>query len=262
MAIAALAADNFVDDETNTLSSSGAILLAQPVLLRNPHVGKKWRDNATSTWVQIDLGTAELVDTVMLAGVSGVDPAFRVKLSSVDPTLGNLHDSGSITGIPHFDPDYGLFVYLLTTPVNARYIRVDISESGVSYIEAGRMYVGARDTFETNFQAPWVRTPVRSSVDTVGIGGQTYVDLRSGHWMTTAPFEFLTAAEAFGFIEDISVAIVNTGHKDMLWINDPDSLNLSRDCTWGYLEKDPAVTQNLYIIPPRYRIEFSIRERK
>lgn len=262
MAIAALASDNFVDDETNTLSSSGAIVLAQPTVLRNPHVGKKWRDNATSTWVLLDLGTSELVDTVMLAGVSGVNPTFRVKFSSLDPTLGNLHDSGAITGVPYFDPDYGLFVYLLSAPVNARYIRVDISESGVSYIEAGRMYVGARDTFEINFQTPWTRSPVRSSVNTVGVGGQTYVDLRSGYWTTTAPFEFLTADEAFSFIEDISVAIVNTGHKDMLWIKDPASSNLSRDCTWGYLDKDPAVSQNLYIIPPRYRIEFSIRERK
>jgi hypothetical protein len=246
---------------TSTLSASGAILLAQPTLLRNPHVGKKWRDNATATWVGLALVTAAPIDTIMLAGVSGENPNFRVRLSAVSLGAGELGDSGSISGIPYFDPDYGRFIYLLSTPVSAKYIRIDISESGVDYIEAGRWFVGPRDEFDTNMQAPWTRTSVRGSVDVIGVGGQTYTDLRTGYRMINATFEFLTEDEAYGFVEDIALAIVNTGHKDMLWIKDPDSDNLSRDCEWGYPSDNLQISQNIYIIPPLYKVDVAIRQR-
>ncbi len=261
MANAAIAWNNYVDVTSSTISASGAILLAQPTLLRNPHVGKKWRDNVTATWVGLDLGAATPIDTIMLAGVSGENPAFRVRLSAASLGAGELGDSGSISGIPYFDPDYGRFVYLLTTPVSARYIRVDISESGVDYIEAGRWFVGPRNQFATNMQSPWTRTSVRSSVDVIGVGGQTYVDLRTGYRMVNATFEFLTEAEAYGFVEDIALAIVNTGHKDMLWIKDPSSSNLSRDCEWGYPSESLQISQNIYIIPALYKVDVVIRQR-
>ncbi len=261
MSNAAIAWDNYVDTTGTTISASGAVLLAQPTLLRNPHVGKKWRHNATSTWLLLDIGQLAPIDTIMLAGVSGEDPEFRVKLSTVDPTAGNVHDSAAVTGTPYFDPDYGMFVYLLDSPVSARYVRIDISESGVDYIEAGRWFVGPRDTFDVNYQTPWTRTAERGSVDTVGVGGQLYVDRRTGHWLTSATFEFLTEAEAFGFIEDISVSIVNLGHKDFLWILDPESDNLSRDCIWGYPSDNLQVSQNIYIIPPVYKVDVAIRQR-
>jgi hypothetical protein len=261
MANAAIAWFNYVDSVGITLSASGSVLLAPPTVLRNPHVGKKWRDNAASTWIAIDMGASFSISTIMLAGVSGGNPLFRVRLSNVSTSGVELHDSGTISGVPYFDSDYGMFVYLLSTPITARYVRVDISEVGVSYIEAGRWFVGPRDQFTINMQTPWTRTPIRGSVDVIGVGGQTYVDLRSGYWQTHASFEFLTEAEAYGFVEDISNAIINTGHRDLLWIKDPSSTNLSRDCIWGYPSENLEISQNIYIIPALYKVDVTVRQR-
>lgn len=267
MANAAAAFDNLIDLDTTVVSASNWLLQAPPTNLVNPHVGKKWRDNATSTFILVETAVPNLIDTVMLAGIStnieDIDPTFRVRLSTVDTTgaAGDAHDSGSVTGVPYFDANYGMLVYLLSVPVSATYIRVDIAQTGVDYIEAGRMFVGVRQAYETNFQAPWTRTPVRSSVNAVGIGGQTFVDPRRGYWQVAARFEFLTETEREGFVEDIANAVVINGHLDLLWIRDTASNNLSRDAVWGYLANDLTVTQNLYIDPALFGAEFTIRQR-
>ena len=148
-------------------------------------------------------------------------------------------------------------------PLSARYVRIDQSEAGVDYTEWGRLFVGLRNAFGINLQTPWRRTPVRGSIDTMGLNSSTFVDLRQGYWRVNAPFQFLSEAEREGFLEEIGVAVVNNGHQDMLWIMDPDSDNLSRDCEWGYIDGDgPTLTQDNYIVPPVYSAEFAIRQRR
>jgi hypothetical protein len=262
MANAAIAFENLADDATITASDFAGE--SDPSLLvTSPHVGVKWRDNSSLTWLVADLGAVMLIDTVMLAGLSGVSPTLRVRLSITDPTgaAGEVSDSGSISGLPYFDDQYGLFVYLLTTPLSARYVRIDISEGGVDYIEAGRLFIGEREAFSINFQAPWQRIAVRSSSETIGVGGQTFVDLRVGHWETRATFSFLTVAEREGFLEAVGTAIVNEGHLDMLWMMDPDTSNLSRDSIWGYPVADLEMSADQYLVPPVYNVTFNIRQR-
>jgi hypothetical protein len=267
LANSAVAFSNLVDLLDTEIEANNWVLQAPPTNLVNPHVGKKWRDNATSTFVLASTSASNSIDTIMLAGVAGTvvgaNPTFRVRLSTADPSgaAGNAHDSGSIIGTPYFNADYGLFVYLLNAPVSARYTRVDITLGLTDYIEAGRMFVGLRNSFGINFQTPWTRTPVRSSVSVVGLGGQTFVDPRRGYWQIGAHFDFLSVAEREGFIEDIANAIVIDGHLDMLWIKDTASANLSRDCIWGYLASDLNTTQNIYIEPAVFSAEFNIRQR-
>ncbi len=263
MANAAVAFTNLVDADAASISAQDYVLLAPPARLANEQVGVKWRDNHTTSYILADLGSLKSIDTVMLAGVNGLVPTFRVRLSSADATgvAGDIYDSTVVTGLPYFDPDYGLFVLLKSTPGTAQFVRIDIVSTGVDYIEAGRLFVGLRNAFETNFQAPWTRTPVRGSVDVFSIGGATFTDLRRGHWVVSSSFSFLSVAEREGFVEDIATAIVTTGHTDMLWIKDTASSNLSRDSVWGYLATDLAVTQSQYREPAIYSVEFQVRER-
>lgn len=259
----AVGIDNLADAPETVIAASDWVAAAVPAKLVNPHVGVKWRANDTSAYILIDLGSSLLIDTVMLAGLSGIDPDLRVRLSSVDATgaAGDVADSGTISGLPYFDPDYGLFVYLLLTSLSARYIRIDIAEAGVDYIEAGRLFLGERETFGVGMQAPWSRTAVRGSVSTFGTLGATFVDLRQGYWRESARFDFISEAEREDFIEDIGIAIVNDGHLDMLWIKDTESTNLSRDCRWGYIDGEFTVSQDLYMVPPVFSVEFPVRQR-
>jgi hypothetical protein len=257
---AALGLSNYIDLTTTVLTANAALATAPVTYLQNPHVGKKWRDNAVATFVSADLASARSIDAVMLAGVSGTNPAFIVKLGTTSGAS-DVFTSGSVSGLPYYDPDYQLFVYLLTAPLSARFVRVDISEAAVPYIEAGRWFVGLRNTFITNYQPTWTRNVVRNSQDVIGVGGQTYVDLRAGYTRQQAQFDFAEETEREGFIDDIFTAIKNQGHKDMLWVMNPDSTNLSRDCIWGYIDGDLSTAQSLVTVPAFFSVSFAMRQR-
>ena len=202
MSNAAIVSVNFVDATATVLSALGALSSAPVTNLTNPHVGKKWRHVAASSWILADFGSLKSIDTTMLAGVAGPPtPSFRVRYSTADATgaAGDAHDSGVISGLPYFDSNYQRFVYPNANAVSARYARIDISNIGspdvTQYVEAGRWSVGDRDVLTTNFAAGWQRSIVRGSVDAFGVGGQTFVDLRRGHETTQVQFQFLTETE-------------------------------------------------------------------
>lgn len=261
MITAAVAWDNLADE--GSVSVSDFITRAPGANLQNPQVGTKWRINAASTYIVVDLLSSQSVDTIMLAGLSGEDPDFRVRLSSLDTSgaAGDVADSGTISGVPYFDPNYGMFVFLLSALLSARYVRIDISEAAVEYIEAGRIFVGSRDTFENGQQTPWVRGAIKGSVYTPGVSGQTFVDLRPGYWRVQATFGFATEDERNGFVEAMSLITINFGHLDFLFIKDIESDNLARDSVWGYVDGDITSTQDLYIIPPLYAVQLPVRQR-
>jgi hypothetical protein len=200
-------------------------------------------------------------------GMSGSSPTLRFRLSTVDATgaAGNVYDSGSLSGaglLPYFDARYDKFIYLSAAPVSARYLRIDMTEVGVTYQEAGRAFAGLRKTFGINYQLPWARTPVRKSVYTRGVGGATFIDRRKGTWRQNAQFGFISETERTGFLEDMAVLSVNSGHLDFLLIQDQASANLARDCIWGFLVDDEQpVTQDLYTVPPLYSVEFHVEDR-
>lgn len=262
---AALVITNLVDATATVLSASNAVVGGPPSNLREEHVGRKWRDNAATTFVLADLGSLQTIDTVALLGVSslGSSFSFQLRLSSVDATgaAGDIFNSGALTTSQYFSANYQTFGFLMTTPGNARYVRIDISQPTAPYIEAGRWLIGLRQEFSTNFQTPWTRSARRNSVDAIGVGGQTFVDRRPGYWLIDAQFGFLTESERDALIETIGIAVVNSGHKDILWINDTASVEYSRDFVWGYVDGELRLTQNIYIIPPLYGVDFSIRQR-
>lgn len=252
---------NLADKTTSTVSVSASTALNGASKLTNPHVGNKWQVNDDEGYVQIDLGSSTSLSCVMLAGVTGTDPDFRVRGSANSDMSSATFDSGTISGTPYFDPNYGLFVYRRAA-ASVRYVRIDIAETGVSLIAAGRVGVFLLDAFSINFQAPWTRTAMRGSVAQPGVGGQTFIDLRRGHWQQRAQFGFISEAARNGFLETLAVATVNEGHRDILWVPDPDSTNLSRDCLWGYVEGDITLTYDKYTDDNQYAAEFVIRQRR
>lgn len=260
---AAVAFTNLLDDAD--VSASGSNALTPPSNVQDEQVGTKWSVNSSTAYLLFDCRGDVEFDTIMFDGVTGTDPVFQLRLSSVDASgaAGDVDDTGSIQGLPYFDPNYGKFVYLYATPLTARYVRLDQSEGGVARTAAGRAFGGMRETFGLNFQAPWTRTPIRRSTYTEGEAGGSYIDRRRGLWKINASFGFLSETDRTGFLEQMAVRVVNEGHLDFLWINDVDSTNLSRDCIWGFQEpSEQPVTQNLYTVPPVFNVEFPVRQRR
>lgn len=261
MANAEIGVTNLADASTSTVSVSGSTALNGASKLINPHVANKWQINADTGYVQIDLASSTALTNAMLAGVTGSNPSFRVRGGPNSDMSSPTFDSGTISGTPYFDPNYGLFVYRRAS-ASVRYVRIDVSETGVSSIAAGRVGLFALDAFTINFQTPWARSAMRGSVATPGVGGQTFIDLRRGYWSQRAQFGFITEAERTGFLERLGVAIVNEGHRDILWVPNPDSTNLSRDCLWGYVDSDITLTYDKYNVDYPYAAEFMIRQRR
>jgi hypothetical protein len=260
---AAVAFNNLADLSTSTISAQGFITTAPPSLLTNPHVGKKWRHNATSSYIIADLGAAQAIDTVMLAGLNLTAPTVRLRLSTADSsgTAGDIYDSGSFATTTQFlDPNSGLLIFFPTAG-SARYVRIDLAQAAVSYIEAGRIFIGVRETFTNGLQTPWSRMFARRSNDVIGVGGQTFVDLRQGFRRIQFSFEFIQEDERLDFLETLSASIVNLGHLDALWIKDTVSTAMSIDSIWGYVDGDIQLTQNIYIVPPVYGAAFAVRQR-
>ena len=222
MGNAAFAYDNLADADATTITASDALALAPASRLTDPHVARTWRVNDDEATLTIDLGSSvsfaadEL--TIMLAGINlTTDGTTRVRVSNTDPTgvLGEQYDSGSATG--RVNERYGYLIALVTAAVTARYILINLSETGLSYIEAGRLFIGERNEVAINFDLGWSRQAMRRSRDTDGVDGQTFVDLRRGYWAVDATFAWLSETERNGFVEDIEATIVNDGHIDMLF---------------------------------------------
>lgn len=254
----ALAWVNLAD--AGTITASAQLTLAPVSRLQNKHVMRKTRANEASVSYTCDLGSLQSIDTIALMGLSGSSPAIRVRISTVDTSgaAGDAYDSGSLAGA--WDSDYLPFVYLLLAAVIGRYVRIDISENGVAYIESGRLFIGVRQTFEINFKPGWSRVVVDPSVRTVGRSGQTFDDLRDKYRMLELTVEWATEDERWDIIEAIDLALGQTG--DVLVITNPDSSNLSRDCIWGYQDSvNPVIEPVIVSGGSRFSRAFNIRER-
>ncbi len=258
MANLALGWENLAD--SGTLSASGSVTLAPVSRLLNKHVSRKWRVNASNAYIICDLGALVEVDTVALMGMVGDSPTLQVRISTADTSgaSGDAYNSGSLIGA--WDSNYLPFVQLIAVPVTGRYVRIDISEGGVGFIEAGRIFVGVRVPFEVNYQAGWERTWHDPSVRTIGRSGLTFDDLRNKYRGLNLTFELMPEDDRWDITEAVDLALGTTG--DMLVITDTASTNPSRDSLWGYIEEsDPVIEPVIVADGPRFRRTYRLRER-
>lgn len=257
MANAAIAYRNLADDGTVSASTAEP---AMPVSrLQNEHVGKRWRSTAEPGYVILDLGSSMSIDTIALLGMTAAAGAScQVRASASDATVtGSLSfDSGSLSdGGAYFDTDYGALVYIRSSPVSTRYVRIDITDTPASYVEAGRLFVGLREAFTYNFAPGAGVTWADRSRKTISAGGQTLIFPDNKVRSVDLNFEWVTAAQREGLIE--SIDRINGQSIDVLMILDTDSDSLPRDTIFGLIS---APAPNLYspiadIFSRAYRIE-------
>lgn len=232
--------------DTAGISASSFAQLTPPTLLQNPHVARKWRAPAGDTaHLTIDLLGARLLDCVALMGLNLTAAGLtRIRASLLDTSAvdGAVYDSdpsGQIAG--RVSSRYPALIHLLPTTVTARYLRIDLSEPGAAYVEAGRLFAGATEQFAFNFAYGWNRGWTDRSRTTESRGGQTYVDRDNSYRTLDLTFETLSPGQRYGLVEDIDQ--FNGKHTDVLIITDPTSDALGRDSIWGLLEDVTPVSQ-------------------
>lgn len=241
MANAAVAYTNLADSATITASSF--LTLAPPSRLQNRHVKRKWYGkNGTTEYLTIDHGSSVSIDTVMLAGLNLTAAGLtRIRISDTDTTgqTGEIYDSSSAAG--RVDPNYGYLIILIGAAVSGRYMRIDLSDTGLTRIGAGRLFTGVRTAVGINYSPGAARAWVDPTIKVPGTWGQTFVDSRDKYRTMDVSFEWLTEAEKNGFVESIDLTHGESG--DFLFVSDTASTNLGRDSIWGFIDGNTPVIQ-------------------
>jgi hypothetical protein len=256
---AALAWVNLFDSAAVTASSAAASTPASN--LQVAHVAKKWRgtggttDNFTATW------TAD--QTADTFGVFGLGSTFlatgtvRLQLTSNGGGAGDVYDSTAQAGI--VDPLYGYAIHLLTSKT-FRSAKWTFAQAGASYIEAGRAFAGLRTQATYNFAPGASRKWVDLSKVTQSKGGQDYIDRAAPGMFREwdVKFDWVDATQRNSLWEALDIA--NGIHTDLLFISDPTSTNLGRDCVWGRMTEIDPVTMP-FTGTDLFARQFRIKER-
>lgn len=248
---AAVVYQNLADAGTVTAGSS--ILRAQPATVQNEHVGRRWRSLSATSHLLFDLGSGVSIDTIAMIGLTA--STIRVRASNTDSTAesGDLYDSGTVS----VDQGYRQTVCALSTPVTARYVRVDLVHSTLDYVECGRAVIGLRSAFARNFGYGWGRTFADPSQRTQTRGGQTQIVAETPYRVLELSFDFMSEADRTGLVETMDR--VNALQADVLWLTDPDSANLARDTVWGLMTEATPVNQPFF---DEYSKTYRIEERR
>lgn len=249
---ACIAYDNLFDSAMVTASSQQ--LLAPATNLQVAHIAKRWRsEEANTASVVADFLSSVSIDTLGVFGltVSSIGTT-RLRLSTADSSglAGDAYDSAAVA----VDTNYNQAIALLSAPVTARYLRLDVADSGADFVEAGRILATLRTQFSRNFGWSWQRQRVDRSIQTKTRGGQTLI-WRDGSYRTLdVTFNFVDPADTYGIVETIDR--LNGIKDDILFVIDPTSTNLARDCIWGLVSTiTPVVNPNFDIYSKQYKIE-------
>jgi len=237
-----------VDDEVATLPASN---------LQDQQIVKIWRNTQTSAQIDVDFGQQRIVDFMALIrhNISQTG-TIRWRLSAVSDFSTTVYDSGTIDAWPIVEEfgtlPWGVFQWggrlnpevaaeytissfdVLTTAVQARYLRIDISDSlnADGYLQAGRLIAGPSYRPSVNYANGVQFEFVDESRITKSRGGQTFVDEVERYRVMRFELINLPENEMFGNVFN-SIDRLRGVSKDILVIPQP-----AKSSTW--------ITQNIY----------------
>lgn len=216
-----------------TASSEAAGFEAQRLL--DPVVARTWRTAAStsSAWILFDFGAQVSMRAFFLRGGNLTDNATRrIRVSTADSTgaAGDALDTG--TGSAGLDERWGTVGYIHTADVTGRYLRWDIADSDLSYLEVGRPVAGP-----LRFPARGIVVPFAAGFEAEvrrgrAAGGAQHVapKWQGRRWrLALLP----TADERDGWVSEMLDR--NGRHADVLVVKNVLSSNLGRDALWGLI---------------------------
>ncbi len=138
--------------EAPASASAGSTGTATPASrILSSRVNEVWRSAAdvNSTWIEIALPEAGLIDTVCVPISNLTNSAhWRVRIGSGDLTNpGNVVFDGGTVPAGVIDP-WALAVLYLATSVSGTKVRIDLQDGISSVIEVGRVWIGQSHKFD------------------------------------------------------------------------------------------------------------------
>jgi len=252
-----ISSTNYSDQATSITASSEVASL--PVEnLQDRQLVKVYRsDGATDITIDVDFGQGRIIDFVALVRHNITQTGqIRWRLSNAADFSTTQHDSGFVDAWPVVEEfgtlPWGVFSWggrinpevaaeyqissfvVLDSPVQARYLRINISDDDQDegYIEAGRLIAGPAFRPSTNYGFGVEIQFVDESRIVKSRGGQTFVDEVERFRRIRFELQNLPEAEIFGNVFN-NIDRLRGVAKDILVIPQPDDPK-----TWP--------TQNIY----------------
>jgi len=194
-----ISSTNYSDSGTLTVDNAVGTL---PITnLQDRQIVKIWRNSQTTAQIDMGFGQGRIVDFVaLIKHTISQTGKIRYRLSNVSDFSSTEYDSGLIDAWPIVEEfgtlPWGVFSWggylnitiaaeytissfnVLTSPVQARYLRIDISDPDNTdgYLQAGRLIAGPAYKPSINYANGVQFEFVDESRITKSRGGQTFVD--------------------------------------------------------------------------------------
>ena len=194
-----ISSTNYAD--TGTVTVDNAVGTLPITNLQDRQIVKIWRNSQTTAQIDVDFGQGRIVDfAALIKHTISQTGKIRWRLSNASDFSSTVYDSGLIDAWPIVEEfgtlPWGVFSWggylnitvaaqytistfaVLSSPVQARYLRIDISDADNTdgYIQAGRLIAGPAYKPSINYGNGIEFEFVDDSRVTKSRGGQTFID--------------------------------------------------------------------------------------
>lgn len=232
---------------TATITASSSLPLTPPSRMQDAHTSVRWRAETDTAYITVALAAAVTADTFGLFGLNltaaGIT-RIRASLTDTSAVDGAVYDSGSAAA--RVSSYYGNLVGLMDVSASLRYVRFDLAEAGVAYLEAGFVMIGLRHQVAINYAPGAGDTPIDPSIKTKSRSMATHIDPRNKSRKWNFTFEALSETEAFGWVDDIDQYCGTS--QNVMVVRNCASTNLGRDTMCGLITQGaPTLAASSFI---------------
>jgi len=227
--------------------------------LQNEQVAIKWQtaSGINSTHILIDMTAVVDIDCLALVGTNFTSAVtFRIRGSNTDNTAvaGEVADTGTLSGM--VSSNYRNFYYAFSATKTARYWRIDIEDTSLNYLRAGRLFMGPAWSPSKEMNFGWSIAYTDSSKVTRSQGGQLYIDESFKFRALDFTLSFMDQTEMIS--NGFEITRRNGSIIDVLVIPEENGTFNSELSIFGLLIGTFPLTHVTYQI---YRIRYRIEER-
>jgi hypothetical protein len=239
-----IAYENLAD--TVAIETNSEVTTLPAVNLQDTSIQVPWRSTAMSCYLALDFGAPMEIGVVALAGLNlAATDTIRLRLSAVAPGDSELYDTGVVaSGVL---PGYGTWMASLITPVQARWVRIDIAVEGpLQYVQAGRLWAGPylslRHRHDYGSEDGFID---RSQVRSAPRSGRTFVDRGARQRSMSFVLSNLLTAEGRATVKDMLAAIGNS-EQALVCLDPGNSDYVPRETYIGRLEDLRPITHRTF----------------
>lgn len=239
MARAFIGYDNVVDRTGVTITDPSALSTLPAENLTNEDVVRVWRTSGNSTVLQIDASSAVAAAAVAVMGHNFTSSlSFRVRASNTEVGSAEVLDETTLS--PGLDTTYKSLLHVFSTEVtSARYWQVDLSDPGVTRLEAGRLFLAPVVRPAVSLQTPISYLPRDLSVRSETLGGNLRILVRPQRRRAQFQWEALTEAELYSDLFKTTLRRAGQA-RQVVFVPDEDSAHLHMQMILGWLTLFPA----------------------